>query len=98
VICLADMGDTGAAFVLSQIPPRNVAWFRKGKWVHVAKIAFEKCFIRRMKRGISEPTYKNYRLRNLASPSSSSRRQDNGGNPLALAVSLFRFPCMSSIL
>ncbi|MGD8312263.1 MAG: FAD/NAD(P)-binding oxidoreductase, partial [Gammaproteobacteria bacterium] len=40
-ICLADMGDTGAAFVaLPQIPPRNVAWMKKGKWVHLAKIAF----------------------------------------------------------
>ena len=29
-ICLADMGDTGAAFVaLPQIPPRNVAWMTK---------------------------------------------------------------------
>ena len=38
-ICLADMGDTGAAFVaLPQIPPRNVNWFKKGKWVHYAKI------------------------------------------------------------
>ncbi|HJV68383.1 FAD/NAD(P)-binding oxidoreductase, partial [Ideonella sp.] len=44
-ICLADMGDTGAAFVaLPQIPPRNVNWFKKGKWVHLAKIAFEKYF------------------------------------------------------
>ena len=42
-ICIADMGDTGAVFVaLPQIPPRNVNWFRKGKWVHLAKIAFEK--------------------------------------------------------
>lgn len=57
-ICLADMGDTGAAFVaLPQIPPRNVAWFKKGKWVHVAKIAFEKYFIRKMKKGTSEPFY-----------------------------------------
>ena len=32
------MGDTGAAFVaLPQIPPRNVNWFKKGKWVHLAK-------------------------------------------------------------
>mgnify|MGYP002638222660 CR=1 FL=1 len=38
-ICLADMGDTGAAFVaIPQIPPRNVTWFKKGKWVHQAKI------------------------------------------------------------
>jgi sulfide:quinone oxidoreductase len=57
-ICLADFGDTGAAFVaLPQLPPRNVAWFKKGKWVHMAKIAFEKYFIRKMKKGTSEPFY-----------------------------------------
>ena len=51
-ICLADMGDTGAAFVaLPQIPPRNVNWFKKGKWVHLAKIAFEKYFMYKMKNG-----------------------------------------------
>jgi len=45
-ICLADLGDTGVAFVaLPQIPPRNTTWAKKGKWVHLAKIAFEKYFI-----------------------------------------------------
>ena len=63
-ICLADMGDTGAAFVaLPQIPPRNVVWFKKGKWVHLAKIAFEKYFIRKMKKGASEPVYEKYILK-----------------------------------
>ena len=63
-ICLADMGDTGAAFVaIPQIPPRNVAWFKKGKWVHLAKIAFEKYFIRKMKKGTSEPIYEKQILR-----------------------------------
>jgi len=63
-ICLADMGDTGAAFVaIPQIPPRNVAWFKKGKWVHMAKIAFEKYFIRKMKKGTSEPLYEKYILK-----------------------------------
>jgi sulfide:quinone oxidoreductase len=62
-ICLADMGDTGAAFVaLPQIPPRNVNWFKKGKWVHLAKIAVEKYFIRKMKTGNSEPVYEKYVL------------------------------------
>ena len=57
-LCLADMGDTGAAFLaVPQIPPRNVAWFKKGKWVHLAKIAFEKYFMRKMKKGSSEPFY-----------------------------------------
>ena len=65
-ICLADMGDTGAAFVaLPQIPPRNVNWFRKGKWVHLAKVAFEKYFIRKMKRGTSEPVFEKYVLKAL---------------------------------
>ena len=65
-ICLADMGDTGAAFVaLPQIPPRNVNWFRKGRWVHWAKIAFEKYFLHKMKAGSSEPVYEKYVLRLL---------------------------------
>ena len=63
-VCLADMGDTGAAFVaIPQIPPRNVAWFKKGKWVHMAKIAIEKYFMRKMKKGTSEPLYEKYILK-----------------------------------
>lgn len=65
-VCLADMGDTGAAFVaLPQIPPRNLTWAKKGKWVHLAKIAFEKYFIRNMKAGNSEPLYQKYVLKML---------------------------------
>jgi len=65
-ICLADMGDTGAAFVaMPQIPPRNVTWFKKGKWVHLAKIAFEKYFMRKMKTGNSEPVFEKYVLKSL---------------------------------
>lgn len=65
-ICLADMGDTGAAFVaLPQIPPRNVAWFKKGKWVHYAKVAFEKYFIYKIKNGSTEPLYEKYVLKLL---------------------------------
>ncbi len=62
-VCLADMGDTGAAFVaLPQIPPRNVTWTKIGKWVHVAKIAFEKYFLYKMRNGTSEPIYEKYVL------------------------------------
>ena len=65
-ICLADMGDTGVAFVaMPQIPPRNVAWMKKGKWVHFAKVAFEKYFIRKMKKGTPEPVYEKYVLKAL---------------------------------
>jgi sulfide:quinone oxidoreductase len=65
-VCLADMGDTGIAFVaLPQMPPRNVNWFSEGKWVHVAKVAFEKYFIRKMKKGTSEPVYEKYVMKAL---------------------------------
>jgi sulfide:quinone oxidoreductase len=65
-ICLADMGNTGAAFVaLPQIPPRNVNWFKKGKWVHLAKIAYEKYFMYKMKNGTSEPIYEKYIMKML---------------------------------
>ena len=65
-ICLADMGDTGAAFVaMPQIPPRNVNWFKKGKWVHLAKVGYEKYFMFKMKNGTSEPIYEKYVLKLL---------------------------------
>jgi sulfide:quinone oxidoreductase len=57
-ICLADMGDTGIAFVaLPQMPPRELNWAKKGKWVHLSKVALEKYFLHKMKRGVSEPYY-----------------------------------------
>lgn len=57
-VCLADMGDTGAAFVaLPQIPPRNVTWTKLGKWVHAAKLAFEKYYLHKLRSGQTEPFY-----------------------------------------
>src|SRR5690625_7915742 len=54
-LCLADMGGTGMAFVaLPQIPPRNVTWTRKGKWVRDTKIAVEKSHLRKVRTGASE--------------------------------------------
>ncbi len=57
-VCLADFGDGGIAFVAQpQIPPRNVNWSSQGKWVHFAKIGFEKYFLRKIRKGESEPFY-----------------------------------------
>jgi sulfide:quinone oxidoreductase len=57
-LCLADLGDTGVAFLaVPQIPPRNTTWSNHGRWVHWAKIAFEKYFMRKISKGISEPFY-----------------------------------------
>ena len=62
--CLADMGDTGVAFIaVPQIPPRNITWAKMGKWVHWSKVAFEKYFIFNMKRGSTEPLFQKLALK-----------------------------------
>jgi len=65
-VCLADFGDDGLAFVaLPQIPPRNVNWSSQGYWVHLAKVAFERYFLRKVRRGSSEPGYERYLMKTL---------------------------------
>ena len=60
-MCLADMGDRGFAFIaLPQIPPRNVTKAMTGKWVHLAKVAYEKYFLRKMRKGQADPVYEKY--------------------------------------
>jgi sulfide:quinone oxidoreductase len=65
-VCLADFGDGGVAFVAQpQIPPRNVNWSSSGRWVHQAKVGFEKYFIRKLRKGTSEPFYESLALKVL---------------------------------
>ncbi len=65
-LCLADLGDTGIAFLADpQIPPRNITWSSQGKWVHLAKIAFEKYFLRKLRKGVSEPFYERWMLKKM---------------------------------
>ncbi|MDH3788826.1 MAG: NAD(P)/FAD-dependent oxidoreductase [Xanthomonadales bacterium] len=62
--CLADFGDRGVAFMaLPQIPPRNTNWSGSGKWVHWAKVGFEKYYLRKIKQGKVEPFWEKYALR-----------------------------------
>lgn len=62
--CLADFGDRGVAFMaVPQIPPRNTNWSGSGKWVHWAKIGFEKYYLRKIKQGKVEPFFEKYALR-----------------------------------
>jgi sulfide:quinone oxidoreductase len=62
-VCLADFGDEGIAFVAQpQIPPRNVNWSSQGKWVHAAKVGFEKYFLHKVRTGKSETFYENLTL------------------------------------
>ena len=65
-VCLADFGDTGVAFVaLPQIPPRNTNWASRGKWVHLAKIAYEKYFLHKVRAAKTEPYYEKMVLKML---------------------------------
>lgn len=65
-VCLADFGDSGVAFLaIPQIPPRNVNWSGQGYWVHLAKIAFEKYFLRKVRNGSSEPGYERFLMKTI---------------------------------
>jgi sulfide:quinone oxidoreductase len=65
-MCLADFGDQGIAFVAKpQIPPRNVNWSSSGRWVHAAKIAFEKYFLGKIRTGRADTVYEKAGLRLL---------------------------------
>lgn len=63
-VCLADFGDSGVAFVAQpQIPPRNVNWSSSGRWVHAAKIGFEKYFLHKIRTGQPETFYEKFALK-----------------------------------
>ncbi len=65
-VCLADFGDGGVVFVAQpQLPPRNVNWAASGRWVHLAKVGFEKYFLRKIRRGESEPFYERFLMNRL---------------------------------
>jgi len=65
-LCLADFGDTGVAFVAQpQIPPRNVSWSADGRWVHSAKVAFEKFYLRKIRRGSAEHVFEQLFLKTI---------------------------------
>jgi sulfide:quinone oxidoreductase len=48
-------------------PTHKATWnaIKEGKWVHLAKVAFEKYFISKMKSGNTEPIYEKYVLKAL---------------------------------
>ncbi len=47
---LSDMGHTGAAYLSEpQVPLRDINWMRQGRWVHQAKVDFEKYFVNKVR-------------------------------------------------
>lgn len=66
---LSDMGEKGAAYLSGpQVPLRDINWMRQGRWVHLAKVDFEKHFINRIKlRPATQPPSAASRLAELMS-------------------------------
>ena len=65
-VCLADFGDSGVAFLaIPQIPPRNFNWSGQGYWMDIAKVGFEKYFLRKVHSGSSEPGYERFLLKTI---------------------------------
>lgn len=61
---LADFGVRGVAFIARpQLPPRNTNWSASGKWVHQAKVGFERSFLHKLKRGATEPYFERLAVR-----------------------------------
>ncbi len=47
---LTDMGNTGASYLSEpQVPLRDINWMRQGRWVHQAKVDFEKYFVNKIR-------------------------------------------------
>jgi sulfide:quinone oxidoreductase len=44
---------------------RNVTWAKKGRWVHLAKLAFEKYFLHKVRSGNTDPVYERCVLKAL---------------------------------
>jgi sulfide:quinone oxidoreductase len=54
VVCLMDMGNTAALMkAYPVLPPRQSSYMKKGVWAKWAKLGFEKYFLWKMKRGIT---------------------------------------------
>ncbi len=61
--CIADFGDNGMVFIAQpQMPPRNVTWSATGRWAHWSKVAFEKYFLRKMRKGLTEPVFEKWAM------------------------------------
>lgn len=47
---LTDMGTNGASYLSEpQVPLRDINWMRQGRWVHQAKVDFEKYFVNKVR-------------------------------------------------
>ena len=76
---------------LLRMAPRNVTWAKKGKWVHLAKIALEKYFLMKMKKGVSEPFFEKAILNAMG----INKREKAGSRDGPSVVNLLLRPCLT---
>jgi sulfide:quinone oxidoreductase len=82
----------GMAFMaLLRMAPRNMTWAKKGKWVHPAKIALEKYFLMKMKKGVSEPFFKKAILNAMG----INKREKASSRDGPSVVNLLLRPCLT---
>ncbi len=51
----------------SELRQHHVNRMKKGKWVHSAKLAFERYFLRKVRKGTAENIFEKYVLKSLGS-------------------------------
>lgn len=76
---------------LLRMAPRNVTWAKKGKWVHLAKIALEKYFLMKMKKGVSEPFFE----KAILNATGINKREKAGSRDGPSVVNLLLRPCLT---
>ena len=96
---LSDMGNTGAAYLSEpQVPLRDINWMRQGRWVHQAKVDFEKYFVNkiRLKPSGQAPSIASkvasVMSRMLESDQASSTTSTSSGSGSALEIHLPKDP------
>ena len=97
---LTEMGTTGAAYLSEpQVPMRDINWMRQGRWVHQAKVDFEKYFVNKIRMqpaGLSPSRIAGVMGRMLAEKSGDTSvapaQSPGGGKPLEVRLPLD--PCI----
>ena len=98
---LTDMGTSGAAYLSEpQVPLRDINWMRQGRWVHQAKVDFEKYFVNkvRLQPGSQAPSpasqIAGVMSRLLAGLADASRPLPTPGSGKPLEIHLPQDPCI----
>lgn len=85
---LSDMGSNGAAYLSEpQVPLRDINWMRQGRWVHQAKVDFEKYFVNRIRlQPVGQPPSAASRIAGVMSSVLAEKSGERPAAPMAPAA------------